>query len=392
MTLTNDQYVGLSQLEKWYRKYQHQYIEISGVLGTGPFELIQAFIEAEQFDPREIMYLSFDQKQVVELASKQLHSYYINGIIYKYNRIVNFNSLSVINNRSTGMEYQWKKEVRKKIDSKYKLIIVFDSLLMNEHLIADLSTFGLPIICIRDPMLLPSPDSYNYMRDPNIELREPHPDLLRDPINYFAYKASIREVFKAGNYDTVSVIPRKQMNLYNLKSVDMVIALNDEIRDSTNNIYRRKILNKQNTITSVGEKLIVMDNLYAHKLVNQDEKRIKVYLTKGLVGHISKIYKHQESTRYVYTEFTPDFYLDTFTDLMLDRFELNHIDLVSRQSTPDEIFRAEYAYALTPQLARVNHWDKLTLISAYDDCDDELYARLLYTGITRARKTLNIVI
>ena len=78
LTLTNDQYVGLSQLEKWYRKYQHQYIEISGVLGTGAFELVQAFIELEQFDPREIMYLSFDQKQVIELASKQLHSYYIN--------------------------------------------------------------------------------------------------------------------------------------------------------------------------------------------------------------------------------------------------------------------------------------------------------------------------
>ena len=34
MMLTNDQYEGLSKLEKWYHKYSHQFIEISGVIGT----------------------------------------------------------------------------------------------------------------------------------------------------------------------------------------------------------------------------------------------------------------------------------------------------------------------------------------------------------------------
>ena len=391
MTLTNDQYVALSQLEKWYRKYQHQYIEISGILGTGAFELVQAFIELEQFDPREVMYLSFDQKQVVELASKQLHSYYINGIIYNYQREVNFNSLSVINNQARELEYSWKKKVRKKIDPKYKLIVVFDSLLMDASMISDLSTFGLPIICIRDPMLIPSPESYNFLRDANIELKEAHPELIKNPIKYFAYKVASGEVLKSGNYDTVSIIPKKQMNLYNFKSVDMIITLDDDIRNNTNEVYRRKILNKTSSLTSVGERLIVMDNLYAHKLINPDEKKIKIYLTKGLVGHISKIYKHQESTKYVYTEFTPDFYFDSFTDLMIDRFRLNNITAISRQQVPDEVFTCEYAYALTPQLARVNHWDKVTLISACNK-DPDIYQKLLYTGITRATRSLNIII
>jgi hypothetical protein len=386
-------YVGLSILEKWYRKYQHQYIEISGVVGTGTFDLIQAFIEVEQFDPREIMYLSFDQKQVIELASKQFHAYYINGMIYKYNREVNLDSLSVINPRSPSMEYQWKKSVRNKIDPKYKLIVVFDSLLMDGSMIGDLATFGLPIICIRDPMLLPSPDSYTYLRDANIILKEPHPDLIKNPINYFAHKVIMNDKLKPGNYDTVSIIPKKQMNLYNLKAVDMIIALNNNIRNGINKMYRERILKKHTSVTSIGEKLIVMNNLYAHKLVNPDEKKIKVYLTKGIVGNVTKIYKHPESTRYVYTEFSPEFYFDSFTDLMLDRYHLNGINAETRQITPDEIFYAEYAYALTPQLSRLSHWDKVTLVDANNEYDDpEFQTRLLYTGITRATHSLNIVI
>ena len=97
MELTNDQYFGLSELEKWYSKYQHQFIDVAGVIGTGTWDLVQAFITNKQFDPREVMYLSYNQKQVLELAAKRYHAYYINGIIYNYTRIVDFDSLPVIN-------------------------------------------------------------------------------------------------------------------------------------------------------------------------------------------------------------------------------------------------------------------------------------------------------
>ena len=71
MTLTNDMYNAQSKLNRWYKKYSHQIIEISGVIGTGTWEVVQAFIDDIGFDPREIMYLSYDQKQVIELASKR---------------------------------------------------------------------------------------------------------------------------------------------------------------------------------------------------------------------------------------------------------------------------------------------------------------------------------
>lgn len=391
MTITTDQYQALYKLDKWYSKYKHQIIEISGVVGTGIWDVIQSFIELENLDKREVMYLSYNQKQVLELAFKQYHAYYINSIIYKYTRYVDFSTIPVINKDSKCMEYEWKKEVRKKVDPKYKLMIVFDSLLINESTLRDLSSFGLPIIMIRDPMLIPAPDTCTFLRDPNIILSEPHPDYIKNPITYFTYKILMGERLKIGNYDNVSIISRKQMNLYNLKSSNMNITLSNDLRNEVNDIYRNNILNTKTKVNILNERLIVMNNMYNHKIVNSDEKRVKLFLTRGLVGNITKINRHAPITKYVPVEFKPEFYHDPFDDLVLDRHYLNHLNGNSRQIIPDETMLCEYAYALTPQLARLSHWDKVTLIIDNNE-DDEFQRRLLYTAFTRARRNLTIVI
>ena len=394
MELTNDQYFGLSRLEKWYRKYNHQFIEISGVVGTGAWDLVQRFISDHDFDGREVMYLSYDQKQVLELAAKRYHAYYINGIIYNYTRIVDFDTLPVVNPRSNGIiEYEWKKDVKKKIDPRYKLMVVFDSVLLSHQTLIDLASFGIPVILIRDPMLLPAPDTYTFMTDPNILLREVHPVYARNPIIYFAHKVLMGESFKAGNYDNVSVVPRKQMNLYNLKSSDMNITISEGLRQQTNKVYRERILHRKDSINIAGERMIVTSNMYAHKIVNQDEKKIKVYLTKGTVGTITKINKHAVGTKYVPIDFRPEFYFEPFTELVLDRHALNGIDTPSKQIVPDEIVQMQYAYALSVSMARVGHWDKVTLIIDENELGDpDLQKRLLYTAISKARRSLAIII
>lgn len=340
------------------------------------------------------MYLSFDQKQVLELAYRRLHAYYINGFLYEYTRIVNFDSLSVINPNSSKMEYRWKKELRKKIDPKYKLIVVLDSVLLNEQTLFDIGKFGLPVILIRDPALLPVPDSYVFLRDPNIKLQEIHPKYSPSPLIHFAHKILLDDPIKPGNYDIVSIVPKKQMNLYNLKSSDMTITISEEVRKRINSTYRDKILNHKTNTNIMNEKLIIMDNMYGHKLVNPDEKKVKVYLAKGTIGYITKINHHVPSTKYVPIEFRPEFYHESFDELILNRHYLNHMDVKSRQMIPDEELHAEYAYALTPSLARTSHWSKVTLIAdeIINNDDEELQRRMMYTGITRAKQSITILI
>ena len=61
----------------------------------------------------------YDQKQVLELAARRYHAYYINNIIYNYIRIVDFDTLNIINPNSKVTEYEWKKEVRERINISY---------------------------------------------------------------------------------------------------------------------------------------------------------------------------------------------------------------------------------------------------------------------------------
>lgn len=395
MDLTNDQYAGLSKLERWYRKYQHQFIEIAGVVGTGTWDLIQKFIDDRDLDSREVMYLSYDQKQVLELAAKRYHAYYINGIIYNYTRFVDFDSLPVVNSSSDGIvRYEWKKDVRKKIDEKYKLIVVFDSVLLSHKTLMDLATFELPVILVRDPMLLPAPDTYTFMSDPNIILKDIHPNYARNPLIYFAHKAIVGDRFKPGSYDNVTVVPRKQMNLYNLRSSDMNITISDKLMKQTNEIYRDKILKRKDTTNVVGERLICAETMYAHRLVNPDEKKIKVYLTRGTVGYVTKINRHAASTKYIPFAFKPEFYYAPFEELVLDRHYLNKIEeFKSRQIVPDECCKMEYAYALSVPMARIGHWDKVTLIMDDNETGDlELQRRLVYTAVSKCKRSLTIVV
>lgn len=389
---TNDQYAAVVLLDKWYHKYSHQIIEISGVVGTGIWEVLQEFID-DRFDPREIMYLSYNQRQVIDLASKGYHSYYINGIIYNYERIVDLNTLPVINPHSDGnIKYEWRKSVKKKIDPKYRLMVVFDSTLLSREILNDLASFELPIILVRDPMLLPAPDSHTFLHDPNIILREIHPDYGRNPVIHFAHKIIMGEPLIPGSYDTVSIVPRKQMNLYNLRSSDMNISLTEDSRNMVNSIYRERILRRKDSTNCVGERIIIMDDLFNERLVYDDNKRIKVYLRKGVVGTIRKINRHVPITKYVRIDFRPEFYDDDFLEIYMDRHYLNGIETKSRQIIPDEYCRAEYAYALTPQLARLSHWDKITLMLDANDLTPEMQTRMIYTAITRAKRSATIII
>lgn len=393
MNLTDDQYEGLYDLEKWYWKHKHQIIEISGVIGTGTIQLVQYFIERSNLDIKEVMFLSYDQKQVLEMAAKKYHAYYINSIIYKYFREVDFDTLPVINYHSKQIEYKWKKVLRKKIDPRYKLIVVFDSILLNDKTLSDLSSFGLPIILIKDPMLIPAPDSFTFARESNIILRELNEDLYKNPVVYFANKILNGSKLKFGSYDTISIISKKDMNLYNLKSPNMIITLTNKMRNQVNMIYREKVLKQKSIINIPGERVIVMNNMYGHKLVNSNEEKIKVFLTKGLVGRIFKCNRHVLNTKYVRFTFQPEFYYDQFEDLTMDRHYLNKIEIPSRQIIPDEITLLDYAYALTPQMARLSHWDKITLIIDHDQFEDEeMFKSILYTAITRTRRQATIII
>lgn len=393
MINTTDQYIALHQLNTWYHKYNHQVIEISGSVGTGVDKIISQFIELQEFDPREVMYLSLDQKQVLEMAYKRYHAYYLNNIIYTYIREVSFDTLSVINPKSPKIEAKIVKKIKKKLpDPRYKIMVVYDSVLLSRDTLQDLMSFGLPIILIRDPFLMPVKDTYTYTREAEIRLTEVDPVQANKPLIHFAHQLLNDEKLSIGGYDAVNIISKKNLNLYNLKSADMMISLTDETANDINNVYRERVLHITDGRNVPNERMIAMNTIYTEKLVNPDEKHVKVYLTKGTVGTLSKCPRHALSTRYIPIDFKPDFYHDSFEEMYIDRYILNGVSGNTRQAIPDEILYVKYAYALPVGLARLSHWDKVILMIDYPDVTSEIYRSMIYTAVTRCTGMLTMVI
>lgn len=391
--LTTDQYHALNQLERWYQKNTHQFIDLCGSIYTGTWDIIQLFLDHAGIDKREVMYLSYDQKQVLELASKLYHAYYINGKIYKYIRKVDFDTIPILNQNSKQLEFQWFKEVRKKIDHRYRIMIVLDSVLLSEKTLWDIAFYGLPIILIRDPYLIPASDSYIYSRDPNIMLREPSPYLIRNPIYFMAQSVVEGRNLVPGTYTSANIIKRKDLNLYNIKSSSMNLVMNEETRNTITELYRSRVLKINPAFNVANERVYLASNHYREVIVNEVEKNVKLYMMQGLTGTLTKVNRHAAITRYVGCEFQADCYDKPFTDLYMDRNYLNGVETPSRQLIPEEVVKFEYAYALTPQKARINHWeDVLVILEHGNEYDEELEPLMYYTAITRASRSLTLVI
>ena len=123
----------------------------------------------------------------------------------------------------------------------------------------------------------------------------------------------------------------------------MILTMNSTMSNYFNKMFREKVLRAPAGVTLLNERLIVTENLYDHKLVNPDEKNIKIYLSQGVVGFVSKINRHAPGTRYVPITFRPDFYHESFEDLYLDRHYLNGVNTPSRQQLPEDILKTQYA-------------------------------------------------
>ena len=104
--ISDDQYKALSKLSSWYDKANSQFFLLSSPYGTGGWDIIQYFLYVNDISPEEVMYLTMDQKRVMELAHDQLHAYYINCILYRYEELVDVDTIPYIGKEYDGRGHQ----------------------------------------------------------------------------------------------------------------------------------------------------------------------------------------------------------------------------------------------------------------------------------------------
>lgn len=389
MLETVDQFKAVDLLERWYHKYNHPVIDLVGMVGTGKQQIIEDFIDRIGFEKYQVMYLSHNQADIMNLAEQQYHAYYINGILYDYYKDINFDTLKIINPSSFEVLFKWKKNRKKKINKNYKLIVVLNAELCSMKDINDLIKFGLPIILVSDPLTVAFEKSYLRQHEPNIFIDMILPSLKKDPIMHFIQKILNQEVLPYGNFKSINILKKKDSNIYNFKFSDIIITEHENSAQAINDLYRKKILKNNTNILKNGERLIIAEDSHT-SIVNDVEEKIEFFLDRGVTGTVEFVDAHISNRKYIDITFKPDFYDESIPELCVDRFYLNNFKNRSIQFACGNIYKFNYAYAIPVQISQYGRWNDLTIIEEpYDDFN--YHRRVLYTSITRAKKSITII-
>lgn len=373
------------ELKIWYKHRTKPYYYYSGKAGTGKTTVVRAFLEDMRLEDGEYITCAYVGKAVMVLSQKGYNACTIHSLIY--DTIVEV--LRDTYTRDDGTEVQYRKtimhfELKKSLSSVLKLIIVDECMMVNDKMITELLSFGIPIIFMGDENQLPPVmGSCKILEKPDFVLNEIMRQAEDDPIVQIANRILEGKNLEPGVYGKSRILDSHPFDKTLLTNYDIILCGKNKTRDQINNRIRSEILHLNQNRIYVGEKLICRQN-------NWDEHIGDIYLTNGMTGFVENINYEHMTSRYVSIDFCPDFLDEGFEDIKLDR---KYFYLPQEQKNEYGISsynKFEYGYAITVHLAQGSEYDDVLLIAEYVH-DPRTTRRLWYTGVTRAVKSITIV-
>lgn len=257
------------------------------------------------------------------------------------------------------------------------LLILDESSMVDQITAEDLMSFGTPILALGDPFQLPPVRGAGYFAQEKADflLTEIHRQALGSPILELA--TMVREgrglpvdydrTTEAGAATVLRGRPSPDV----VMSADQILCGRNATRVSLNNRCRA-LLGRDSPLPVAGDRLVCLNNNHDLGLMN------------GTIWTVLHNHGSHQTGRMV---------LDVISE---DGKELTGIDVhdapfLGRQVQRWEARDAEqfdYGYALTVHKAQGSQWDSVVL---FDDWNQQDRRQWLYTGITRAARSLVVV-
>jgi exodeoxyribonuclease-5 len=435
MELTPGQEIAKEKIVEWYRLCRitgKQLFYLSGYAGTGKTFLISHIIDILELEESQVAFATYTGKAASVLIQKGQSASTIHRLIYK----------------PVEEEYETKvgeeKVISKRIEfvkktegiPNYKLIIIDEVSMVDDKMMKDLLSFGIPVLATGDlGQLPPISGTSTYLENPDATLTDIVRQAEDNPIIKLATLARSKQEIPYGNYGSVLVLNRKNLSPLQMKDLllkaDQVICGTNATRNYLNTEIRRlkgiDIIKDKFPIP--GDKIICTVNNW-EKTLDEDET---YNLVNGIIGtvatnelinrtlNLSKLSFKSDfldviSEEFVYDngiflndEWTYDMHQRVFTmangsyklkqwlarKTEKESFEqfrdrIRDYVLTQKNSVEDEqINRFEFGYAISCHKSQGSEFDKVVLF-------DESYLfgepeKWLYTGITRAKKKLVII-
>ena len=354
--------------------------------------LIRYFIDRLGLSYDNVLFVAFMGKAASQMSRNGLPAKTIHSAIYdyceKYARDEEGKLILTGKGKPKKVSYFKLKE---RISKKIKLIVVDEASMVDKKTAVDLLSFGVPVICLGDLNQLPPVfgDPY-FLNKPDVVLKQIMRQAEGDPIIYLAQCILNDKELKYGVYGNSAVIRKHDITDFQFRQADIILTGTNRLRFNINNYCRTELKKIKNLeYPNYGEKVICRKN-------NWDQCIDKnIYMTNGTTGFVDRIDKRSYNTNTMIMDFRPDFTKKSFKNI---EFDLNHMYAIpgseNNKITPYGYTydKMEFAYAITVHSSQGSQWDNVLYMHENFMRSVEDRKKLLYTAITRAAKSLTIVL
>lgn len=374
---------------KWYTKGVKQLYEITGPAGSGKTTIIQALVDKVGLRKEEVIFVAFIGKAAQNLALKGHNAKTIHSTIYVMDEIPKYDERGnpiLKNGRAVTYKSFKKKDF---LPANIKLIVLDEAGTVDDKLARDLLSFNIPVIALGDLNQLPPVfGNTPFLKNPDVVLTQIMRQAEDSEIIWMSQQILQGKRIPYGRYNNSLVIPKEDVTDEMFKSVSMILASRNQLRDEINDYCRHKILGVDPKMPiTVGDKVVCRRNNW-QKLINIGDNQI--YLINGMVGYIEEVHLDTYKKNTVEVDFRPDFLdhdLFRFLKLDLDYFATPCAKQFEGYSYFEQF---QLAYAISVHLSQGSQYDSILYYKdGYGFSDYQ--KRLDYTALTRAENSLILV-
>ncbi len=359
---TREQDQALAAVARWLETPNGpQVFRLFGYAGTGKSTLARHV--AEHVDG-EVAFAAFTGKAALVMRSKGCKdARTIHSLIYRASDSETEEPTFVLNDESDA--------------ASARLIVIDECSMVDEELGRDLLSFGRKVLVLGDPAQLPPVKGGGFFTEaePDVMLTEVHRQAADNPI--IRLSMAIREGgrIEAGIYGESRVVGRKELDPTLVTGADQVLVGMNKTRRAYNGRLR-ELRGFTGALPQSGEKLVCLRNNRKKGLLNGALFTVKSAgaLRRGKVRML--VTPEEGGGKIQRVGIIPAFFEGEAADIPY-----------ALRKDSDEF---DYGYALTVHKAQGSQWDNVVL---FDEsfAFREHRARWLYTGVTRAAKTLTLV-
>ena len=379
----------LDKVKVWFKNWENgfhigdhpQWFSYSGAAGVGKGVSARMIVDMLGLDKHTYVASAYVGKAVLQLRKNGMNAVTIHKLIY--------NTVMIIDkDKKTGKPItRFEFELKHRLDKDYRLIFVDEAGMVNDAMVKELLSFGIPIIFMGDMNQLPPVFGFStVLQKPDHILTQIMRQKEDDPIVQLSHMVLNDIPIFEGVYGKSRVIRELPLDKRLLTDYDQIICNTHKYREAINNYIRKNLRHFPADRPMLGDKVVCSQNNWQIEIDDYA-------LTNGMIGYITNISRQRAHQGYYLIDFAPDFFEDgkEFLNLKVDMKYINmsHAEQKNVGRINNEKF--EYGYAITTYKSQGSEFPRVLYFDSFFR-DRDTTKRTRYTAITRAREELTIVL